>query len=389
MSLSRTGNIKADEAEYLAIIKGKIRQDLRRYLGAGNVTIRQKDGGLISIAMHEIEIPTWRYGFPPDEGVGEGDGEPGKDLGPVDEDEHGKGGQGHGSRKIVIDLTPEEFEEYFMEVLELPRIKPKGDRTIFEEREKYTTLSRKGPLAMRHLRRSWMEALKRAIGEGQFKPPEKTVVTPRNDDFWFKSWDVVREPKNNALIIYKRDVSGSMGARERRVVSYLCNLCEFWLARNYDRLEKVYIIHDDQAEEVDQERFFIEDWGGGTMCSTALAKTIEVIEGRFPVSQWNIYSVYLSDGFNFGNDNETFVNILGERILPIVNQFSYGQIGYTRDWLPSYKQSGANTFSSPGTLGQIILSRFASAENVAFAEISPDNFESAIDAIRKFFQKGN
>ena len=127
MPLSRTGNIKEDETEYLAIIKGKIRQDLKRYLGTGNVTIRQKEGGLISVAMDEIEIPTWRYGFPPDEGVGEGEGEPGKDLGPADEEgESGsEGGQGHGNRKVVIDLTPEEFEEYFMEVLELPRIKPK------------------------------------------------------------------------------------------------------------------------------------------------------------------------------------------------------------------------------------------------------------------------
>lgn len=392
MSLSRTGSIRIDEEEYTAIIKGKIRQDLRRYLGTGNVTIGNKDGeGLISIAIDEIEIPTWRFGFPFEEGVGQGEGKPGDDLGPADDkNEPGKGaaGQGHGRRKVVIDMTPEEFAHYFEEVLELPRIQPKGDRTVFEEREKYTTISRKGPHSLLHLKRTWFEAIKRAIATGEFRPPDKTTVIPQNDDLWFTSYDVVKEPKNNAVIFFARDVSGSMGPEERKVASYLCDLCEFWLAQNYERLEKVYIIHDDRAARVSREEFFTVDWGGGTTCSVALTKTREIIDMEFPVSQWNIYVVYLSDGFNWSQDDEVFLNLLGEKILPIVNQFNYGQIAMHRPWWPAYNKSGAQTFSSPGTLGQKILGHFPNTENLANAEIQSGNFESAVDAIKRFFKKG-
>ncbi len=391
MALSRTGSIKNDEEEYLAIIKGKIRKDLRRYLGTGNVTIGNKDGeGVISITVDEIEIPSWRFGFPPEEGVAQGEGEPGDDLGPADEgDEPGKGaGQGHGQRKVVIDLMPEEFAQYFEEMLELPRIQPKGDRTVFEEREKYNTLSRKGPRSLLHLKRTFFEAVKRAIALGEFHPPDKTVIVPQNDDLWFTSFDVVKEPKNNAVIFFARDVSGSMGPAERKVVSYLCDLCEFWLSQNYDRLEKVYIIHDDQAQRVPRDEFFTVDWGGGTTCSVALTKTHEIIDMEFPVSQWNIYVVYLSDGFNWSQDNEIFLNLLGEKIFPIVNQFNYAQIAMYRPWWPAYDKSGAKTFSSPGTLGQEILKRFSNVENLAFAEVEAGNFESAVDAIKRFFKKG-
>lgn len=391
MTLSRTGSIKIDEEEYTAIIKGKIRQDLRRYLGTGNITMGDKDGeGLISIMTDEIEIPSWRFGFPSEEGVAQGEGEPGDDLGPADEcDEPSAGaGQGHGRRKIVIDLTPEEFVHYFEEMLELPRIKPKGDRTVFEEREKYTTLSRKGPRSLLHLKKTFFEALKRAIVLGEFRPPDKTMIIPQNDDLWFTSFDVVKEPKNNAVLFFARDVSGSMGPEERRVVSYLCDLCEFWLAQNYDQLEKVYIMHDDQAERVSREEFFTEDRGGGTTCSAALKKIHEIIDNEFPASQWNIYIVYLSDGFNWSTDNEVFLELLSEKIFPIVNQFNYAQIAMQRPWWPAYNQSGAQTFSSPGTLGQEILKRFPGMENLAFAEVKNNDFESVVDAIKCFFKKG-
>lgn len=391
MAISRTGSIKIDEEEYLAIIRGKIREDLRRYLGSGNVVIDTKGSGLISITVDEIELPSWRFGYPSDSGVGQGDGEIGDDLGPVEcdeSDEKGEGGLGHGQRKVVIDLTPEDFARYFEEVLELPRILPKGDRAIKEEREVWNTLSRKGPMSLLHLRKTILEALKRNIAEGIFKPPDKTVILPDSKDLWFRSYNIIEEPKNNAVIFFMRDASGSMGPQERRIVSYLCDLCEFWLAQNYARLEKEYIIHDDIAEVVSRERFYEENWGGGTVCSSALLKMHEVIADRYPVSEWNIYAVYLSDGFNYLADNQTFLEILGTKTLPIVNQFNYGQIGLDRLWWGAAARGAGQIFAAPGTLSDELESRFGTAENLSTAEIDSSDLESAIDAIKKFFGKG-
>jgi uncharacterized sporulation protein YeaH/YhbH (DUF444 family) len=390
MTISRTGDIQIDEEEYMSIIRGKIREDLKRYLGSGNVVIDTRDSGLISIAFDEIEIPTWRFGYPPSSGIGQGEGEIGEDLGPADAEggEKGEGGLGHGRRRIVVDLTPEEFAHYFEEVLELPRIIPKGDRAIKEHREVWKTLSRRGPHSLIHLTRTIKEAIKRSIAEGTYLPPKKNLLVPSNQDLWFRSYDIVEEPKNNAVMFLMRDVSGSMGPAERRITSYLCDLCEFWLARNYTRLEKVYIVHDVIAQEVSREQFFTEDLGGGTMCSSALQKMHEIIDDRFPVSDWNIYPLYISDGFNFGGDNEKFIKIMRTRTLPAVNQFSYGQIGLSRSWWNS-QAAAAGIFAAPGTLSEELKRHLNDFKNLSIAYLDASRLESAIDAIKSFFGKGN
>lgn len=393
--MTRLPRIIEDEREFLDMAKGKIRKDMKKYLGRGQIRVRRRgEGKSVEIPVEEFEIPTFRFGFPLDIFIGQGDGDQGDDLGPVqkpddDGDEKGTGGQGHGGRHIIVDLPEHEFEKMFQEILELPRIKPKGDRSVFEERQKYTTISHTGPMSLLHRRRTFLKAMQHAIASGEFQPPEKSTILVYPKDRKFRSYQTIREPKNNAVIFYKRDGSGSMGPTEREIVSRLVDLCDFWLSWNYDKLETVFIIHDGEAHEVTRHEFFNEDWGGGTICSTALQKMYEISEERFPSSRWNIYGVYLSDGFNFTSDNEKFVEVLREKILPIVNQFNYGQIQAERGWFVAYKGSGSDTFMPPGTIGKLIADNFDGVENVAGTVIKNEDEEALMDAIRVFFGKGN
>src|SRR3989344_6040758 len=113
MSISRIGNIQTDEREFIDMVKGKIRKEFRKYLGSGRAIIK-RGGKSISVTFDQIEIPTWRYGFPSEEGIGQGSGGVGDSLGPAgNEDGDGNGaGQGHGSPKHVDDLSPEKFFVY-------------------------------------------------------------------------------------------------------------------------------------------------------------------------------------------------------------------------------------------------------------------------------------
>jgi uncharacterized sporulation protein YeaH/YhbH (DUF444 family) len=392
--MSRITRIIIDEQEFLDIIRGKIRKELRKYLGRGRIRVRRKgENKTIEIPVDEIEIPTFRYGYPSETAIGQGEGKPGDDLGPVqdpdDGNEGGQGGQGHGDRRVIVELPEQDFSHLFQEILELPRIKPKGDRSIFEEREKYTTISTIGPHSLRHLRKTFLQALKRNIATGEFNPPDKSKILIWPKDFRFRSWQKIREPKNNAVIFYMRDVSGSMGPREREIVSRLCDLCDFWLSWNYDKLETVYVIHDDQPERVSREEFFTIDFGGGTSCSTAQQMASDIIDVEFPPSKWNIYIIYLSDGMNWTQDNEKFVEILRDKLLPIVNQYNYGQIQLERPWWDAYGQSGAKVFAPPGTIGRLIQDNFEDKENIAQTVIGSEDEEVIIDAIKKFFGKGN
>ena len=392
--MSRLPRIIEDEREFLDMAKGKIRKDMKKYLGRGQIRVRRRgEGKSIEIPVEEFEIPTFRFGFPADMFIGQGDGEQGDDLGPVqkpdDEGDEKSAGPGHGGRHIIVDLPEHEFEKMFQEILELPRIKPKGDRSIFEERQKYSTISHTGPMSLLHRRRTFLKAMQHAIVLGEFQPPEKSTILVYPKDRKFRSYQTIREPKNNAVVFYKRDGSGSMGPAEREIVSRLVALCDFWLSWNYDKLETVFIIHDGEAYEVTRHEFFNENWGGGTICSTALEKMHAISEERFPQSQWNIYGVYLSDGFNFSSDDEKFVEVLREKILPMVNQFNYGQIQAMRGWFSAYEGSGSKTFMPPGTIGKIIKDKFGDVENVAQTVIQSEDEESLITAIRVFFSKGN
>ena len=63
--------------------KRRMRSDLGKYLRRGTVPIGIKGGKTVTIPIDSFEIPSFRYGFP-EFGVGQGEGQPGDDLGPVD-----------------------------------------------------------------------------------------------------------------------------------------------------------------------------------------------------------------------------------------------------------------------------------------------------------------
>src|SRR3989344_5377484 len=96
--MSRLTGIQFDKEEFIKMAKGRIRKDMSKYLKRGTMPIQVRGGKVVSIAMDWFEVPSWRYGFPKS-GVGQGEGEPGEDLGPVESDEDGEHGPspgGHG-----------------------------------------------------------------------------------------------------------------------------------------------------------------------------------------------------------------------------------------------------------------------------------------------------
>lgn len=389
---SRFTGIHFDEAEFKKMAKRRLRRDLGKYLRRGTIPTGVKGNRIFTIPMDWFEIPSFRYGFPKI-GIGQGEGEPGEDLGPSnDRDRDGKGKEpgtsGGGPLVVDIELSLEEFTELFQETLNLPKIKPKGERSVQEERDKWNTFSRVGPLSRLDPIRTFDEALRRSISEGTFKPPDSVVVVPQPDDFWFKSWQTKKEPKNNAVILFVRDISGSMGIEETRAAQYLCGLCSFWLSRNYDDLEEVYIVHHGEGWETKKEEFFSLRSEGGTEASSGHKIAYKIINERFSPDSWNIYIIYLSDGLNFSSDNDIYIDIITKKILPIVNQYNYGEIGQERSWLDAYNASGSSVFSDWGTIGELL--KKIEADNIAIANIVPgeDNYDSVIEAIKEFFKEG-
>lgn len=320
--------IDQDHARFRRIVRGKIRENLKRYISQGELIGRQgKD--LVSIPLPHIDIPRFTFGGRQQGGVGQGQGEPGDPVSGDQGDDPGGAGQagsGPGEHGIDVDLTLDELADILGEELELPAIEPRGHAEIVTAKERYTGIRRVGPESLRHFKRTYREALKRSIATGIYNPAAPVVV-PHPNDKRYRSWKIDVQPTAKAVIVYIMDVSGSMGDEQKEIVRIESFWIDAWLRRHYRGIESRYIVHDALAREVDRDTFFHTRESGGTMISSAYKLCAELIERDYPPEEWNIYPFHFSDGDNWSMDDTLHcVQLLRQRVLPSVNLFGYGQV---------------------------------------------------------------
>ncbi len=322
-------NMENDYNRFRQIIKGKIKENLRKYISNGEM-IGRKGKELVSIPLPQIDIPRFRFGDNGQGGAGQGDGEPGDPLSQGDGEEgEGQAGNKPGAHVREVELTMDELAEILGEELELPNIEPRGKKEIVSHKDRYTGIRRVGPESLRHHKRTFKEALKRQIISGQFNV-EKPRIVPIRDDYRYRSWKTTTKPESNAVIIYMMDVSGSMWEEQKEIVRLETFWIDTWLHYQYKGLKTRYIVHDARAYEVDRETFFTLKENGGTVISTAYELALKIIEKDYPVDEWNIYAFHFSDGDNWSrDDNKYCLELLRDHLLPKVNMFGYGQVEST------------------------------------------------------------
>ena len=317
--------IDPDNNRFKEIVRGKIKQNLKKYISQGELLGKQGDN-IVSIPLPQIELPRFRYGQQQAGGVGQGDGEEGSPISA----EPGEGGQGAGDQPgehfLEVEVTLEELAAILGEELELPRIEPRGERTIDSFTDRYTGIHRAGPESLRHFKRTFKEALKRQIMAGLYNP-ENPVVVPIHDDRRYRSWRLKAVPESSAVILYMMDVSGSMGNEQKEIVRIESFWIDTWLKAQYRQIETRYIIHDAAAKEVDQHTFFHVRESGGTRISSAYQLCREIIEKDYDLDQWNVYPLHFSDGDNWGGEDTALcMKLLKDFLIPASNVFCYGQV---------------------------------------------------------------
>lgn len=315
--------IKRDHLRFKQIIKGRIKQNLKKYINQGELIGRQgKD--FVSIPIPQIDLPRFRFGSKQSGGVGQGEGAPGTPMGQGDGQQQAGNTPGQHSLEAEISLT--ELAEMLGEELALPRIQPKGSGNISADKWKYSGISHIGPNSLRHIKRTYKQALKRQISHGTYNP-EDPVIVPIKKDFRYRMSKNVSVPENNAVIIYMMDVSGSMGDEQKDIVRTESFWIDTWLRSQYTDLDIRYIIHDATAREVDQHTFYHTRESGGTLISSAYKLANDILTKDYPASEWNIYAWHFSDGDNWsGEDTRLCVEMLNQSLLPKCNLFCYGQV---------------------------------------------------------------
>ena len=225
-------NIEADQNRFRQIVRGKIKQDLKKYVVHGEM-IGRKGKDYVSIPLPQIEIPHFRYGRNKGGGVGQGEGDVGDPIGAAGQTGEGQGaGDSPGQHMMEVDILLTELAKLLGEELELPKIQPRGNKNVTAVREKYVGIRQSGPESLRHFKRSYREALKREMASGTYNPSAPLVV-PMKPDRRYRSWREVRLPENNAVIIYIMDVSGSMGDEQKEIVRSESFWIDTWLRSQY------------------------------------------------------------------------------------------------------------------------------------------------------------
>ena len=278
----------------------------------------------------------------------------------------GGGGQasnsGEGEDDFVFELSREEFLELFFEDLELPNLvrtqlakatEFKSVRAGFSSagnpanidvvRSLKGALARRLALAAPYTRRlrEAEEALERLLAEMPVDEIRAKALVediehlrararavPFIDTFDLRYANRVKQPQptTQAVMFCIMDVSGSMDRARKDLAKRFFTLLYLFLKRNYEKIEVVFIRHHTVAKEVDEQEFFYSRETGGTVVSSALQLTADIMRERYPISSWNLYVAQASDGDNWHHDSPACRDILLQRIMPFVRYYAYIEI---------------------------------------------------------------
>ncbi|MBU2705852.1 MULTISPECIES: YeaH/YhbH family protein [Zooshikella] len=271
--------------------------------------------------------------------------------------------QGEGMDEFTFQINHEEFLEYMFEDLELPNLVKKQLKETIAYKFRLAGFSSKGTpeklniirsLRSAHARRIALSGserreirqLKRELREMEVSPEEadqerveflrerikelnaKLKRLPFIDEFDLKYNNFIKTPvpSTKAVMFCVMDVSGSMTQEIKDIAKRFFILLYLFLCRTYKEIEVVFIRHHTSAKEVDENDFFYSRETGGTIVSSALELSRDIIRERYSPAQWNIYIAQASDGDNWEGDSSICSNILVNGIMPLVQYFAYVEI---------------------------------------------------------------
>ena len=269
-------------------------------------------------------------------------------------------GSGEGMDDFVFQITQSEFLEYLFEDLALPNmlkrqlagsesfdVKRAGFsevgnpnqvnivRTMRSAQARRMALSGKARRRKREVvallenRDEADDEERLALEEELVKLNRRLGAVPFLDEFDLKYNLQIKIPKPSpkAVMFCVMDVSGSMTSEIKDTAKRFFFLLYLFLQKNYEKIDVVFIRHHTQAQEVDEETFFYSRETGGTVVSSALHLMGDIIADRYSPNEWNIYCAQASDGDNWQEDNERCHKALVDAVLPMVQYYTYIEIG--------------------------------------------------------------
>lgn len=323
-SLHRKGD--QDQLRHQQKVKEAIKKNLPDLVSEESIIM--SDGKqVVKVPIRSMEEYRFRFNHNKNKQMGQGQGDTqvgdvvAKDGQPQAGPGKGQGaGDQAGSDYYEAEVSMEELENILFAEMELPHLVQKEMDEITVEEIRFNDIRKNGLSGNIAKKRTLLEAIRRNGRLGIKGKPKISI-----DDLRYKTWEETTIPHSNAVVIAMMDTSGSMGMFEK----YIARSFFFWMVRflrtKYEKVEIVFIAHHTEAKEVNEEHFFTKGESGGTICSSAYRKALEIIDARYPSSRFNIYPFHFSDGDNLTSDNEKCVGLVKE-LMKRSNIFGYGEV---------------------------------------------------------------
>ncbi|TXK91057.1 sporulation protein YhbH [Parageobacillus sp. SY1] len=318
-SLHRKGH--DDQKRHEEKVKEAIKNNLPDLITEESI-IMSNGRDVIKIPIRSLDEYKIRYNYEKNKHVGQGNGD--SQVGDVVARDGSGEGQGPGTGQGAGDLPGQDYyeaevslmelEEALFSQLELPNLQRKeADQNVVEHIE-FNDIRRTGLTGNIDKKRTMLAAFKRNAmnGNPSFYPIYR-------EDLRYRTWNEVVKPDSKAVVLAMMDTSGSMGLWEK----YMARSFFFWMTRflrtKYETVEIAFIAHHTEDE------FFTKGESGGTICSSAYRKALELIETKYSPSRYNIYPFHFSDGDNLTSDNARCVKLVQE-LMKVSNMFGYGEV---------------------------------------------------------------
>ncbi|MGX9136047.1 sporulation protein YhbH [Rummeliibacillus sp. JY-2-4R] len=366
-SLHRKGH--QDQQRHMEKVKDAIQNNLPDLVSEESI-IMSNGRDVIKIPIRSLDEYKIRYNYDKSKHVGQGKGD--SKVGDVVARDGSGTSQGPGKGKEAGDTAGEDYYEAEVSIeeiqnvlfkeLELPNLQEKETADITLEKIEFNDIRKKGLMGNIDKKRTILNAIKRNAMKG------KAEIAPiHNDDLRFKTWDEVVKPESKAVVLAMMDTSGSMGSFEK----YCARSFFFWMTRflrsKYETVEIEFIAHHTIAKVVTEEEFFTKGESGGTICSSAYLKALELIKEKYNPVQYNIYPVHFSDGENMSTDNEACIRLVQE-LMKVSSMFGYGEVNQH------------NRFST-------LMYNYKKIENKKFRHYVLKSKNDVYEALKTFFQK--
>ncbi|HET7656690.1 MAG TPA: sporulation protein YhbH [Bacillales bacterium] len=367
-SLHRKGY--RDQQRHIEKVREAVKNNLPDLISEESI-ILSSGRKLVKIPIRSLDEYKIRYNYDKTKHVGQGDGSSkvgdviareagGKSNSGTGKD--GEAGEHPGEDYFETEVSMMELEEMLFKELELPDLEQKEEDQVKTVATEFNDIRKTGLMGNIDKKKTILTAYKRNAMEG--RPGINPIL---QDDLRFKTWNDIEKPESKAVVLAMMDTSGSMGVWEK----FIARSFFFWMTRflrtKYEHVDIEFIAHHTEAKVVSEEDFFSKGESGGTICSSAYKKALELIEGKYDPYRYNIYPFHFSDGDNLTSDNNRCVHLV-ESLMEVSNLFGYGEI---------------NPYNRRSTL----MSAYKNIENRKFRHFILKQKKDVYHAMKHFFQK--